>query len=301
MTVLEVAWRVILPIFLILGVGFGMERIFRLDLRTLAKLNFHVFVPALVFKSLLGADLTGGAFMAIAAFAAVHAGILFLLGWLIATPPRLRRGRDLTALGSAFFNCGNYGFPLVALAFGGSMLGVAATVLMVQNLLSFTLGLWVFERRRGFWRLIPGLLRIPVVYAVALPFVLRRLEVDLPVPIRDAVGFLGDGLIPVALLTLGAQLTKSPGLRNAVPVGLTALLRLLVSPALAAGLLMLPAFGSLAGYRPVLIALAGLPVAVNVFILAAQYETDADLASQAVFWTTLSSAATMALLLAWVG
>lgn len=51
--------NVILPIFVIIGVGFLMDRLFHLDMRTLSKLNFYVFIPALTFVKFLESDLSG--------------------------------------------------------------------------------------------------------------------------------------------------------------------------------------------------------------------------------------------------
>jgi hypothetical protein len=48
----------------------------------------------------------------------------------------------------------------------------------------------------------------------------------------------------------------------------------------------------------ILVYAAGFPVAVNVFIMAAEYQHDAEFASQAIFWTTLSSAITLSALVA---
>ena len=36
-----------------------------------------------------------------------------------------------------------------------------------------------------------------------------------------------------------------------------------------------------------------MPVAVNVFILASEYNQDSELASQAILWTTILSAITL--------
>jgi len=49
----------------------------------------------------------------------------------------------------------------------------------------------------------------------------------------------------------------------------------------------------------ILIVAAGLPVAVNVYIVASEYDDlDSALASQTIFWTTLLSALTLSVLLA---
>jgi predicted permease len=84
--------------------------------------------------------------------------------------------------------------------------------------------------------------------------------------------------------------------QNLAPVGLIAVARLGLAPLLAAGV------GLILGLEPPLFAIfivaAGLPVAVNVYLLSAEYRLDRDLASQAVGWTTLLSALTLSALLA---
>ena len=67
-------------------------------------------------------------------------------------------------------------------------------------------------------------------------------------------------------------------------------------PLVAVGLVHVLGFGP--DVSSLLIVAAGLPVAVNVYILSAQYQQDEELASQAVFWTTLLSGVTISILLA---
>jgi predicted permease len=298
MNAFEVFYRIVVPIFLLIGTGTLMDRVFKLDLRTLSKLNFYVFVPALAFVSLLEADIGGDRMIRIALFAAIHVAVLFVLCRLFIARWESRETNLVLLLGTMFFNCGNYGFPLVILAFGREYLGIAAVVLLVQNLLSFTLGVWLFEKQsRGFLKTFIGLLRIPVIYAVSLPFLLRWLNRDVPGPLMDSFRFLGDGLIPVALLTLGAQLSRSFGIKNILSISTVTGMRLIVSPLVAAGILLVPFFALSVTDRAVLVAMAGLPVAVNVYILASQYEKGEELASQSVFWSTLLSAVTLSVLL----
>jgi predicted permease len=284
MSVVEVFYRVILPIFLIIGAGSLMD--------------FYVFVPALAFVSLLKAEIAGATALQVAIFAVIHAFVLYFLCRLAVARWQSRETNMVLILGTMFFNCGNYGFPLVAIAFGESYLSVAAVILMVQNLLSFTFGVWLFEKeaRRGA-RVVIGLLKIPVVYAVSIPFLMRWLDVELIGPIQRSLDYLSDGLIPVALLTLGAQLSRSVGAKNILPILTLSGLRLAVSPLIAAGILLAPFFQFSGADTAVLVVMAGLPVAVNVYILASQYGKGEALASQSVFWTTLLSAVTVSILL----
>ncbi len=49
----NVAFNVVLPIFLVMALGFALAKNFKLDLNTLSKLNFYVFIPVYMFYSLL--------------------------------------------------------------------------------------------------------------------------------------------------------------------------------------------------------------------------------------------------------
>ena len=40
----------IIPILLLIAGGFTLDKLFKLDLRTLSKLNFYVLLPAFIFQ-----------------------------------------------------------------------------------------------------------------------------------------------------------------------------------------------------------------------------------------------------------
>lgn len=290
---------IIAPLFLLIGVGVAMDRRFRLDLPTLSKLNFYVFVPALSFVKLLDAELPASSMATIALFSVVHPLALLALAWVVCAHRSLKPQRLTLSLGTLFYNAGNYGIPLVLLAFGDSQIGAIATVLVVQNLLTFTLGIAMLQHKaQGLGRALGGTLKTPVVQAVALALILRGLNVPLPPQVHAPMKYLADGLIPVALLTLGVQLSRTRLTRAVLPLSVISLLRLVASPLLAA--LMVGPFGLTPPQSSVVIIAAGFPVAVNVYILAAEYQRDEDLASQSIFVTTLLSAVTVSLLLAWL-
>ena len=124
---------------------------------------------------------------------------------------------------------------------------------------------------------------------------MRALGLDLVPSVKQPLTYLGNGLIPIALLTLGVQLSRCKISREIVPLSVLTVIRLVVSPVIGWGLVTALGIEGVTG--AVLIASAGLPVAVNVFILAAEYNRDAELASQGVFWTTLLSPVTLAVVL----
>ena len=298
---IDIALNIILPIFVLIALGAALDRAFRLDLPTLSKLNFYAFVPALVFVKVLKADLDWSQMAGVVGFRLVHAGVLLAGAWLLCRPARLglRPQGAVVSMGAMFFNSGNYGIPFVALAFGERYVAVIAVVLMVQNFLTFTLGVWLMEKSAGgrtAGRALRGMLRVPVIYAIGAALVVRATGAQVIPQVAVPLGYLADGLIPVALLTLGVQVARSRLGGHVRALSTVVVLRLAASPLLAASLVWL--FGFPRDVSCVLIAAAGLPVAVNVYILAAEYRRDEQLASQAVFWTTLLSAITLTVLLA---
>ncbi len=297
---IRIIFDIILPIFLIIAVGFVMDRRFRLDLDTLSKLNFYVFVPALLFVKLLYADISGASMLTVGFFTIVQMAVLFALSLLVYAPPRLRPARAVLSMTSMFNNCGNYGIPLVIFAFPDNpeLLGPLAVIIAMQNLANFTFGIWLFERRKhGTINVLKGFVGVPVVYALIAAIVMRLFNLE-PFPqIAKPIGFLSDGLVAIALITLGAQLSRSLSISDPLPLAIVALMRLVISPLLTAA--MIPLFGIdlRSPLAAMIIVIAGMPVAVNVYILAAEYKRDEALASQAIFWTTLLSPITLAILL----
>jgi len=298
---LRIITDIILPIFFIIAVGFVMDRRFRLDLDTLSKLNFYVFVPALLFVKLLHADISGSSMLDVGIFTLVQMTILFVLAILAFSHPRLRPSRTVLAMGSIFNNCGNYGIPLVIFAFPDSpeLLGPLAVIIATQNLANFTFGIWLFERRKHHTlKILKGFARVPVVYALLAAIILRYFRIE-PIPqIGKPLEFLSDGLVSIALITLGAQLSRSLTKSDPIPLAAISTMRLAISPLLTA--LMLPIFGFdlRSPLAAMIIVIAGMPMAVNVYIVAAEYKRDEALASQAIFWTTLLSPITLSALLA---
>jgi predicted permease len=300
--ILYILFNIILPIFILLGVGMLADRVFKPDLPTLSKLNFYVFVPALAFVRLLDSELSGDLIGLVVGFNIIHTAILIGLCWLVFRWKPLRQEREMLTAATLFNNCGNYGIPFAQLAFGDFGVQVMAFVLVFQNVIMFTIGLWLLGSERGHWKerlLTP--LKAPVLYAVVVALLLNTLHIRLPEAIHFPLVQLSNGLVPIALLTLGVQLSRArwAGQFGVISAGLV--MRLIVAPLLAAGLAWV--WQTVAPVQstqifPVLICGAALPVAVNVYIFAMEYNRQPELASRIIFWSTLASSVTLTLWLA---
>lgn len=291
--------QIVLPIFVLLSIGFALDRAFTLNIQTLTRISFYAITPALVFLNILESDLDGGQILTIITFVVAHDMILMLAAYGLFSLKPFRSRREVLSLGSVMVNSGSYGFSLMLIAFGEWAVGVAAILLITQVVEMFTFGVALFAGGSGIRQLVRQLARLPVLYAVAVGFAVRALALPLIPQIEMPLTQLADGFIGLALVTLGAQLSRSRLAGNAFAVLALAVTNLAVSPLLAAGLIIF--FPLRVDIAQALIVATGLPMAVNVFILAKEFDRDAELASQMVFWTMLLSALTLPVLLSLVG
>ena len=287
---------IILPIFLLIGTGFIFDRIFKPDIVTLSKMNFYIFVPSLTFTKILSTGIRVDFLLKLILFIFFWFLITGTIGFLISLFPRFRSLRVLFISNSEFNNCGNYGFPLIMFAFGESYLSILAIFLVFQNLLTFTFGVLLFSLdTKTKLKSLSGILKIPVLYAVIFGLFFRATKIELIPSVMSFFNYLADGLIPVALITLGVQLSRSVKLTEILPVGFMSFLRLIIAPLIA--FILFPLFNIDPVYKKFLIIITSLPAAVNTFLLAEEYNIKPDIASQTVFFSTILSIITIPLIL----
>jgi malate permease and related proteins len=297
--VLTLFMEVCLPLVVVAGTGWLMDRRFKLHLESMVKLNLYLMVPAFIFVRLLDTPVGGREALWIivgAVSVMLSCGVLSLLCSKTLRLP-LETGKA-HALASMLGNAGNFGIPLITLAFGEAAGAVQVYVLVTANVSMFTFGVFLANvKADGGWRghhmALLATLRQPSIYAVMAAMICKAL--GLPV---QSVGWLWEPLeimasclVGFALLTLGVQLsqTKPAALR---PPLLSALaIRLLGAPLIAWGVTwLLPVPDATAA---VLILAAGAPTAVNTALLAHEFGGDREFATASVFYSTLLSLITV--------
>lgn len=296
---------VLLPVLTMVGVGALVQWRLQMDLQTLVRLNLYLFVPAFLFVRISDSDLLwreiGG--MALAVFAPM--AMLGVPLYLILRKARVK-GQAIAAVvvGGLFYNAGNFGIPVAELAFGSAGGEVQALVVMYMNTAVFFLGYLILALSRGEgWRPALGYFKLPMIYAIVAGFLVRDTALQTPAFLDQAARFVAAGMVPIALVTLGAQLTKQarwPHWKLITPVLIIKLLAMPAATALVVHLLGLwPWPGAM-----LILAAAG-PTAVNTLLLTLELDGDAETAAECVFWTTLLCAVsvtlTLAAILAWGG
>ncbi|WP_378954172.1 AEC family transporter [Pelosinus sp. sgz500959] len=207
-----------------------------------------------------------------------------------------------------FNNSGNIGLSLIILIFSSApfvvdgktpyldeAITVQIMILVLQNLSSNTIGFFNAGRARMTGK--DSLLKVftmPSIYALPLVFLLKNFEIDMTqATLWPALVYLKNGLVPISLLTLGAQLAKTEFDLRSVDVHLSAFTRLIIGPMLAVLFIHLMDFHGVVA-QTILIAYS-VPTAVNTALIAVECDSYQDFASQAVMVSTIFSTVTLTL------
>jgi predicted permease len=291
----HVAFNVVLPIFLVMALGFGLAKKFKLDLNTLSKLNFYVFIPVYMFYSLLWFKPNPQDMEWAVAFNVLFVLLSFVLMALLAKVFRFSPALvPMSMLTAVIFNSANYGIPVVQQAFQDQGIPIQIITITVMNVLTYTAGVLV-TGGLGEWREgLKTILKLPILYALFGALLLRALTIPLPDALMSSLKWTSDGMLSIALLTLGAQLAQG-GLSMKHPKELwwTVIGRLLLGPALAFVILRL--FGLTGLPAKVLFVSSAFPTAVITVMFGIEYKRSPLFAADVVFLTTLISAVTVTL------
>ena len=133
---------------------------------------------------------------------------------------------------------------------------------------------------------------MPIVYLMPLAFILNYFRIDITgTPLWPALVFTKNGLVPIALITLGVQLSRNEFSIKNVDVHIAVFTRLIVGPALA--ILGVHIFGFTGVIAQTLLISYSVPTAVTIALVAAEYDNHPGFSSQEVMMSTIASALTL--------
>lgn len=299
-----------LPFFAIIGLGYwaGRTRFFTEEATAyLTKFVFFFALSAMLFR-----------FAATLPFAEIFSGRL-VLGYLIgtagvyalATLVAYLRGLDIPTAAveaqcAAIGNVGFLGLPMLALLFTEAAIGPVMLVLTVDLVVFSSLIVILINGGRdgrltfGTIRLIGlGLLKNPMVVSISAGLIWSAMKIPVPVPLNDFLTILGGAATPGALFAIGASLAGKSAERVQI-AGWLSFCKLVIHPIFVAiALIWLIPVGAFPA--SVAISAAALPVAGNVYMLAAHYGVAPHRASAAILLSTIASILSLPLVIAWVG
>lgn len=282
MQVLERIFGIIVPVFVIIALGYGYARLrgktVQADMVAVNRVSMDVLCPLLVFTALASRDfdLAHNSLL-------IAAGVGISLGsGLLAWPVAKLFGYDVRSFvpPMMYNNCGNMGLPLAVLAFGSDSLPAAVALFMASNLVYFSVGIALIRsgRRAGDdaatdavspWQL----LRSPMMIAMLIGVFFAALHLHLPAPLFQGLKLLGEACIPLMLFALGVRMLEVS--LKSWHIGMVGAIVCPVAGLLVASLLEL-VLPLTTLQRGQMYLFAALPPAVFCFMVAERYRQEPD-------------------------
>lgn len=302
MTILTAFAEVLLPVLVVVLVGYALRRSFPLDLASLNRVSLYALSPALIFTTLVRTRVDGEEALRLVLMAVLFCLAIGLLTLVGALPFRLdRAGTAALLLCTMFMNTGNFGLPISRFAFGEAGLQRALVFFIPQSVMAQVLAVLIAQMAGGddrpAWRRV---LRMPQIYAVLGGLLLRASGLNLAER-TDALGslfqgaaLLSDATLPFLLMLLGMQLAQGIAIEDRHLTALAVGLRLLVAPLLAYAL------GSALGLDGLSLRVgilqASMPTAVNMVLYSLEFGARPRFVAGVVVASTIASLVTLTVL-----
>lgn len=290
---------VVLPVFLVIGLGFSLKRTGLVKSEFLFELNrfiYYVALPALLFFKIATADFY-------ASFNGVLLGVLiagivltFLLTYGYGKYRNYSPGVQGAFCQGAFRgNLAYVGLAIIYSAYGESGFAVAGILLgflvPIMNCLSVVA--LILPRKQesqlelgmAFW--FRQILSNPLIIASFVGVMWSFLEIPLPEIVSRALSILTGMSLPLALVAIGASFSFRKLRGDLGLAALSAGIKIIVMPVfVAGGLLCLDVGGQELGIGVIL---AGTPTATAAYIMAQQMKSDAELSGAIIMLSTMFS------------
>lgn len=301
---LEFSARVIVPIFLLIMLGYALTRLKVWDAHFLKIANnvcFKCLLPVLLFYNVASANIlevfNGKLILYVCLCACLICGVLFLI-FPIFIKDKKRRG--VMIQGTFRSNFLLFGVPL-GMSIGGEKGAILAAVVAafyvpVINMLS-VVSLYVFSDAKGksLKSALLGIVKNPLVIGgvSGLVFSLIRnyIGFEIPVIFDKTLSEIKSTATPLAFLILGGDLKLDNMLHN-VKVSIVSVFgKIVLIPAIMLPVSMMLGFDKLE--MAILLAVFATPNAVSSYAMARNYEADYDLAGEIITLGTLLSILTI--------
>lgn len=296
---LIVSFNAVVPLFIMMVMGYYASRTGLLSPGTVKEMNryvFRIFFPILVFYNIYQADLSGGINFKLLLFAGsaivvFMAAVTFMYARIEHDPHK----RGVMSQASFRSNFVSFVIPIAATLYGEKELGSLPLLIATMIPLLNTLSVICLEMFRGgtisLRKILKGVAANPVIRASLIGIFLIITKIRMPYLLEKAVLDLSRAATPLSLIMLGATFRFEAVKENFRRLILALSCKLIIFPAVT-----LPIAAAL-GFRGIdilgLLILFGAPVAVASYSMAVQMDGDNELAAEVVVFSSLFSILTL--------
>jgi len=289
----------LLPIFIVIGAGALLGVTLSPNVKAISRTTFYTLTPCLIFSGLVGTPLAGTEAQQVAAFAAMATLATAAVGWVVASMLGWRdKRRRALLLPVLVVNTGNFGLSVVLFAFGPDAQARAMIYFVTTAVMASSIGVAV-AAGGGTWRkVLSNLVRIPLLYAAIAALIVSAFEqIRVPALLMRPIQLMGNAATPMMLLILGLQLVRSASsLKSRIgSIALASALRLVIAPVVAIPIAWVTGVSGQTFQTCMLE--ASMPSGVTSTVLSLEYDLEPEVVTGTVFFSTLCSAVTLAIVI----
>ena len=287
----------ILSIILMIGIGYVLKRIDFLsekDINPLNKIVMNILLPCMIFSALYSSDLSLIPKLGILPFVIlISSFVTGLVSFLILK----KLGYDDKKLWSVLVtvmiaNTAFMGYPVNLGIFGheGFLRAIFCDIatMCIFLILSFVL---VIKFGGTVKKAIRKIALFPPLWAIILGLGLNILNVPIGPVLNNTVNYLGNGAIPLIMISLGLSIDLAGLSRSKSMVAFTSIMKLLFFPAIA--FIVVLSLGLSDLQYTVAIVEAAMPSGMLSLVLAITYNLDYQLTSDCILINTVISLITL--------
>lgn len=293
--------QVIFPILLVFSAGYLLQRRMKLDIRVVSTVAMYIFMPCLIFRTFYHTNLDLQYVYMLLFFIMLFVLLILISKIYVSIKGLPKHYESAYILSTAFMNTGNYGSPIILLAYGTIGFNYAISFFVIQSISMHTVGIYYASRGKLKMKdAIKKIYEMPMIYAVATVILLKTLHIKTPDNLLTVIDLLASACIPTVMIILGMQLAEIK--LNDFEWGsitYSTIVRLVVSPVIAYLLTLVFPFDPL--LAKVLILSSAMPSAVVAAMYAVQFDAKSELVSSTTIINTLASIGTITLLLYMLG
>ncbi len=294
-----IAVNAVLPFIVYLTFGGISRRVGWVTEDFLNKLNtvvFKCFFPFLTFWNIYHVDPSthlSGRYVAV-----VEGSLLLLIAMLCLTVPRIVKARDKQSVIIQAIYRSNFvlfGVPLSQNVFGQEGAALAAMLVAIVVPTYNAVAVILFEYYRGGdikpLPLLKSIVTNPLILGAIVGVIFFGLHIKLPTGLEQPISAFSALTTPIALFCLGGTLHFSSIKKNRAYLWPVLGMKLLVLPVITTAISLFLGFSNVEMF--VYLVVAGAPVAVSSYTMAANMGGDGELAGEYVVISTLLSLGTL--------
>ncbi len=287
--------NVVMPLMIVMLVGFFSRRINIIDDRTSSQCNslaFKVFLPILLFNNARNATMESVTSWEIFVFVAVMITIIFaIVIFIIVKIEKDNAKRGVMIQGICRSNYALFGIKLVELLFPNENLSIASMLIVVVipifNIYSVAVLTYFGAKKANFKNILIGIVKNPLIIATLSGVAVMFAGIEFPFIIDKSLLNLGDIASTFALFMLGAGFDFKQITRVKKQLALVCVSRLVIVPAIVLSIAVLLGFRSIE--LACLMVVFASPTAASSYTMAEKMGGDKDLASSVVVFTSILS------------